>query len=71
MKNKGGKKKQADRPEDWKISLPRSITAPVSLLLADPLTGRPKYGARSRLIERLLREWLVTQQKGGQDANVG
>lgn len=60
---KGGKKQLADRPVDWKISLPTSITAPVSLLLSDPMTGRPKHGARSKLIAKLLRDWLETQRK--------
>lgn len=61
---KGGKKQHADRPENWKLSLPQSVTAPINLLLSDPLTGLPKYGARSRLVERLLREWLEKQAKG-------
>ena len=61
---KGGKKKLADRPVDWKISLPTAVTAPVALILSDPLTGLPKHGARSKLIESLLREWLVKQAKG-------
>jgi len=60
---KTGKKLHADRPVDWKLSLPTSITAPVSLLLSDPLTGVPKHGARSRLVAQLLREWLEKQQK--------
>lgn len=60
---KTGKKLHADRPVEWKISLPTSVTVPVSLLLSDPLTGLPKHGARSKLITQLLREWLEKQQK--------
>lgn len=61
---KTGKKLHADRPVDWKLSIPTSVAAPVSLLLSDPLTGRPKHGARSRLVTRLLREWVQQKQKG-------
>lgn len=59
-----GKKPHADPPVNWKLSLPQSVTAPVALILSDPLTGLPKHGARSKLIEQLLREWLAKQAKG-------
>lgn len=59
----GGKRKRYDRPTEWKLSLPLSTTAPVSLLLADPLTGLPKHGARARLVTMLLNEWLEKQRK--------
>lgn len=62
---KTGRKAFSDKPEHWKIAIPTSIAAPVSLLLADPLTGRPKHGERGRLISRLLSEWLETQKKSG------
>lgn len=58
-----GRKKLVDPPVEWKLSLPTSITAPVSLLLSDPLTGLPKHGARSKLIAKLLQEWLDKQAK--------
>ena len=64
-----GRKAKADRPVEWKISVPESVVAPVSLLLSDPLTGRPAHGARSQLVTRLLREWLMQQQFGNQDEN--
>jgi len=59
-----GKKKLLDPPVEWKLSLPQSVTAPVSLLLSNPLTGLPKHGARSRLVTRLLQDWLDEQAKG-------
>lgn len=58
---KRGAKLKADRPSEWKLSLPSSITAPVELILSDPLTGRPKHGARARLVAKLLKEWLEEQ----------
>ena len=59
-----GRKKLVDPPVEWKLSLPLSVTAPVSLLLSDPLTGLPKHGARAKLITKLLQDWLDTQKKG-------
>jgi hypothetical protein len=49
---------------EWKLSLHAAVAAEVDLLLEDPLTRKPKYGARSRLIEALLDNWL-SQQRGG------
>lgn len=43
---------------DWKISLPAALAAEVELRLLDPLTKKPGYAARSRLIEELLKRWL-------------
>lgn len=56
-----GRKSLTDRPVEWKISVPSSVVAPISLLLTDPLTGRAAHGARSKLVTRLLREWLIRQ----------
>ena len=42
----------------WHITLPESLANRVDLLLIDPLSGRVKYGSRSGLVERLLREHL-------------
>lgn len=44
---------------DWKLSLPAHLAGRVDLLLVDPLTGKPKYGARSRLSEQLYEHWLA------------
>jgi hypothetical protein len=41
-----------------KISLPRDLIAELNLKFYDPTTGIPSYGARSLLIERLIRDWL-------------
>jgi len=60
-----GKKKHLDPPVEWKINIPTSVVAKVELLLMDPLTGRPRHGARSKLMASLLKEWLDKQQKKG------
>lgn len=47
----------------WKIHIYGDVAAELELLLADPLTGQIKKGARSQLINRLLREWLQERKK--------
>jgi hypothetical protein len=42
-----------------KLSLPAPTVARLDLLFEDPLTGRPKYGARSKLIDALLRRYYA------------
>lgn len=46
---------------EWKLSVRATIAARVDLLLEDPVTRKPKYGARSKLIEGLLEQWLADQ----------
>jgi len=57
-----GRKLHADPPVPVFTSLPQSLAAKVELLLFDPVTNKPKYGGRSKLIEQLLREWVERQQ---------
>lgn len=54
--------KRTDRPREVMINLPESLLTRLDLYFFDPKTGKPKYGSRSRLIERLLREWLDRQE---------
>jgi len=44
--------------KDWKISLPSTLAGAVEYELMDPLTGKPRYSERSRLIGALLADWL-------------
>ena len=55
--------KHADPPVKILVSLPSSLVAKLDLLLIDPVRGKPKYAQRSRLIRRLLREY-VEQRTG-------
>ena len=57
-----GRKPHSDPPEYWKIAISQSTASTVGLLLSDPLTGKIKHGARAKLINRLLREWIAEQQ---------
>jgi len=49
----------------WKLSLPAPTAAKVDLMFEDPLTGKPKYGARGKLVDALLRNWLAEQNGDG------
>lgn len=49
---------------DWKICLPAPLAAEIDLMLEDPLTRKPKYGARSKLIEQLLSQWSASVRSG-------
>lgn len=59
-----GRKAHIDPPVNVMVSLPTSLNAKVELLLYDPILQKPRYGARSDLIEQLLREWVAKQQQG-------
>lgn len=48
-----------DRPMDKKLSLRTSIVKEIDSQLADPLTGKPRYGAWTELVESLLQEWMI------------
>jgi hypothetical protein len=44
------------------VQLPRELVARVDLLLPpNPLTGGPKMGDWSKLVERLLRDWIESE----------
>lgn len=48
-----------DLRKDWKISMSATLAGAVEFELLDPLTGKPRYAERSRLIGALLSEWLA------------
>jgi hypothetical protein len=58
-----GRKKLLDRPIDVHVTLPSSVVAQLEILLADPLTGKPKHGSRAKLITRLVKQWIAEQQR--------
>ena len=53
--------KRVDRPVRLEITLPESVSAAVELELFSDIEGRVPYGARSKLIEQLLRQWLASR----------
>ena len=46
-----------DRPMDKRLTLRTSVVKEIDSQLADPLTGKPRYGAWTELVESLLNEW--------------
>jgi len=48
-----------DLRKDWKISLSATLAGAVEHQLFDPITGKPRYAERSRLISTLLAAWLA------------
>lgn len=58
-----GRKHFHDTPREWKIYLPSSLCDEISEALKDPLTGKIAYGARNKLLTRLLREWVQKREK--------
>ena len=55
------RKKNIDRPVEWKVSIPTSTAAKVELCLYDAVRGRARYASRSKLITRLLNDWLESR----------
>lgn len=41
----------------WKVVLPEELAASIELRYCDPVSGRPDYGARARLITALLQQF--------------
>lgn len=59
-----GRPRNPQKPKEIQITLPEALLMELNLLFFDPAKGRPKYGARSKLIENLLREYLGKLKKG-------
>lgn len=53
-----GRPRKIDRPVEWKVYVPSSVANVVDLLMLDPVTGNIRKGARSALVEELLRRWV-------------
>jgi hypothetical protein len=47
----------------WNVSLPATLAGAIEFHLYDPIHNKPLYGAKSKLIETLLQEWLDKQQR--------
>lgn len=57
--SRSGRPRNPELRADVKLSMPASLVAEVDLLLVDPLTKKPKYGARSKLTAALWQNWLA------------
>ena len=56
-----GKRPSATPVIQWSIMVPIDLAFRVETALMDPVTKRPTYAARSKLIQSLLFEWLNRQ----------
>ena len=45
----------------WKLSMPATLAGRIEYLLLDPITKKPIYSARQRLVSALLERWLWDQ----------
>ena len=46
----------------WKLSPPADVAGKIEFMLFDQIHGKPRYGARNRLIAELLRAWIDSQE---------
>jgi hypothetical protein len=53
-----GRPPNVERPIEWRVNVPENVAAQVELRLLDPVSGRPRYAVRSKLIAVLLERWL-------------
>ena len=49
---------------EWKSSIDALTAAKVERILTNNVFGKPQYGARSKLIEKLLQRWLLSLEEG-------
>lgn len=56
------RQRNAVRSVEIKLSLPQDLSAKIDILLWDAVLQKPKYGARSKLIETLLSKWCDEQE---------
>ena len=54
--------KKTIRPVKQTLHIPEDVINRAELRLLDPLTGQVRYGAKSKLVTRLLREWLSEEE---------
>jgi hypothetical protein len=59
--------KRAERTIAKKVYLPESLAGTIDLLLVDDMRRKPRYGAFSQLVTKLLNEYLA-QLKSAQRA---
>jgi len=46
---------------EWKLSMPATLAGRIEHVLLDPVTNKPIYGVRNRLLTSLLERWLAEQ----------
>lgn len=51
------------KPTQWTIYVPEDLATKIDLFHMDPVLGKVRYGYRTTLVNKLLREWLEAQMK--------
>lgn len=51
----------------WKCAISAEIAGTVEFALTDPVTKKPRYGARKKLLEGLLSWWLARESGTSSD----
>lgn len=59
------RKKNTEETVFPKIGIKKGLKEEVDGLLVDPETGKLPFGAWMGLVDRLLREWVRKQRRGG------
>jgi len=52
--------KSREATTEWKIAVKRRLAAQIEHRLMDRYTNKPSYGLRSKLINRLLEDYIAT-----------
>lgn len=63
MSSRPGRPPADDFYRQWKIHLPATLAGQVEFLLLDPVHGKPRYGARAKLMEKLLSDFMADEAK--------
>ena len=67
--SKGGRPTNAVPTVKWDLYIRSDLAAQVELLLLDPMREKVRYGARGKLMEQLLNEWLEKKKAEMRRAN--
>lgn len=54
------RRNKPDLMKNWKVPINAELAGRVEFTILDPLTRKPRYGARSLLVEALFEHWLDT-----------
>lgn len=63
-----GRKPNAIPRIPWKVMVRADLAAEVELIITDPMREKPKYGARTALLEMLLERYLKEVRLKAQQA---
>ena len=58
-----GRPKLTRRKVKWKVGIYEDLAAKVELFMLHPLKNTVKYGARDRLLNELLEQWLTNKME--------